>query len=122
LKDYFAKYTRTYKNHKNTCVESVIVNCQFQLFLDNMVLANQNAKLTGPDQGFLVSPPRPHTKALGTRLRRWHKALDETQRVIRILFLDFRKAFDLIDHNKLLENMCNIGVRPALVEWFLPRF
>jgi hypothetical protein len=26
-----------------------------QLFLDNMVLANQNAKLTGPDQGFLVS-------------------------------------------------------------------
>jgi hypothetical protein len=32
------------------------VNCQVQLFLDNMVLANQNAKLTGPDQGFLVSP------------------------------------------------------------------
>jgi hypothetical protein len=31
-------------------------NCQVQLFLDNMVLANQNAKLTGPDQGFLVSP------------------------------------------------------------------
>jgi hypothetical protein len=29
--------------------------CQVQLFLDNMVLANQNAKLTGPDQGFLVS-------------------------------------------------------------------
>ena len=32
------------------------INCQVQLFLDNMVLANQNAKLTGPDQGFLVSP------------------------------------------------------------------
>jgi hypothetical protein len=32
-----------------------------------MVLANQNAKLTGPDQGFFVSP-RPHMKALGTRL------------------------------------------------------
>jgi hypothetical protein len=30
--------------------------CQVQLFLYNMVLANQNAKLTGPDQGFLVSP------------------------------------------------------------------
>jgi hypothetical protein len=47
-----------------------MVNYQVQLFLDNMVLANQNAKLTRPDQGFLVSPPRPHTKALGTRLRR----------------------------------------------------
>jgi hypothetical protein len=69
LKDYFAKYTRTHKNHKNTYFEIVIVNCQVQLLFDNMVLANQNAKLTGPDQGFLVSPPRPHTKALGTRLR-----------------------------------------------------
>jgi hypothetical protein len=58
LKDYFAKHTRTHKNHKNTNVElllSLFVNCQVQLFLDNMVLANQNAKLTGPDQGFLVS-------------------------------------------------------------------
>ena len=30
--------------------------CQVLLFLDNMVLANQNAKLTGSDQGFLVFP------------------------------------------------------------------
>jgi hypothetical protein len=51
-------YTRTHKNHKNTNVELliVIVNCQVQLFLGKFVLANQNAKLTGPDQGFLVSP------------------------------------------------------------------
>ena len=34
------------------------------------------------------------------------------------MFLDFRKAFNLIDYNKLLENMCNIGVRPALIKWF----
>jgi hypothetical protein len=58
LKDYFAKHTRTHKNHKNTNVELLLstVNCQVQLFFDNMVLANQNAKLTGPDQGILVSP------------------------------------------------------------------
>ena len=57
LKDYFAKHTRTHKNHKNTNVELLLSTyCQVQLFLDNMVLANQNAKLTGPDQGFLVSP------------------------------------------------------------------
>ena len=34
-------------------------------------------------------------------------------KVIGIIFLDFRKAFDLIDHNVLLENCCKIGVRPA---------
>ena len=39
-------------------------------------------------------------------------------KVIRIVFLDFRKAFDLIDHNKLLETFIKIGVRPALVSWF----
>jgi hypothetical protein len=62
LKDYsFAKHTRTHKNHKNTNVELFIfVNCQVQLFLDNIVLAHQNAKLTGPDQGFLVSPSFSH--------------------------------------------------------------
>jgi hypothetical protein len=58
LKYYFAKHSRTHENHKNTNVELLIlstVNCQVQLILDNMVLANQNAELTGPDQGFLVS-------------------------------------------------------------------
>ena len=39
-------------------------------------------------------------------------------KVIRIVFLDFRKAFDLVDHNKLLETFTGIGVRPALVGWF----
>ena len=33
------------------------------------------------------------------------------------MFLDFRKAFDLIDQNKLLENMFNIAVRLALINW-----
>ena len=40
------------------------------------------------------------------------------QRVIRIVFLDFRKAFVLIDHNKLLENMKEMGVRSILIRWF----
>ena len=55
LKDYFAKHTRSHKNHKNTNVELLLSTAKLN-FLDNMVLANQNAKLTGPDQGFLVSP------------------------------------------------------------------
>ena len=45
-------------------------------------------------------------------------ALDEMQRVIRIVFLDFGKAFDLIDHNKLLENIKEMVVRSVLIRWF----
>ena len=46
-----------------------------------------------------------------------HKSMDEMERVIRIVFY-FCKAFDLIDHNKLLENMKEMGVRSILIRWF----
>ena len=38
--------------------------------------------------------------------------------MIRVIFLDFRKAFDLIDQNILLENMRAIGIRQSLIKWF----
>jgi hypothetical protein len=41
---------------KRLTLKDYFANLTIQLFLDNMVLVNQNAKLTGPDQGFLVSP------------------------------------------------------------------
>ena len=44
--------------------------------------------------------------------------MDEMQRMIRIVFLDFRKAFHLIDHNKLLENIKEMVVRSVLIMWF----
>ena len=34
------------------------------------------------------------------------------------MFLDYRKAFDLINRNVLLENFMQIGVRLAVVGWF----
>ena len=48
-------------------------------------------------------------------LHKWKNASDLSQQVIRIVFLDFRKTFDLIDHNVLLDNCCKIGVRPGLI-------
>lgn len=45
-------------------------------------------------------------------------AIDSTKKAIRIIFLDFRKAFDLNNHNKLLEPFFKIGVGRELVAWF----
>ena len=56
--------------------------------------------------------------ALLNLIHKWYKAMDITQRVIRVIFLDFRKAFDLIDQNILLENMRTIGIRQSLIKWF----
>jgi hypothetical protein len=41
---------------KRLTLKDYFANLTIQLFLDNMVLANQNAKLTGPDQGFSSLP------------------------------------------------------------------
>ena len=44
--------------------------------------------------------------------------MDTPNRIIRIIFLDFKKAFDPIDYNVLLKDMKSIGVRMALIKWF----
>ena len=55
--------------------------------------------------------------ALLNLLHNWYQALEKPKTVIRVLFLDFSKAFDLINHNKLLEDMKTLGVRDALIPW-----
>ena len=51
-------------------------------------------------------------------MQKWYEVMDTANRKVRIIFLDFKNAFDLIDHNILLENMKCIGVRMALIQWF----
>ena len=55
--------------------------------------------------------------ALVSLAHKWFSAMEEKEKVVRITFLDFRKAFDLIDHNRLLQNCEKIGVRPAVLAW-----
>ena len=51
-------------------------------------------------------------------LHKWYQAMETAKRVIRVTFLDFRKTFDLIDHNWLLKNFVDIGVRPGVIGWY----
>ena len=53
--------------------------------------------------------------ALINLLHHWFQALEKPKTAIRVLFLDSTKAFDLINHNKLLQDMEKIGVREALI-------
>ena len=56
--------------------------------------------------------------ALVYLVHNWYKNMDSMGKVVRVSLLDFRKAYDLINHNKLLENLMNIGVWPSLIRWF----
>jgi hypothetical protein len=51
-------------------------------------------------------------------MHKWYEVMDTANRIIRMIFLEFKKAFDLIDHTILLENMKCIDVRMALIKWF----
>ena len=56
--------------------------------------------------------------ALISQLQKWYLAMGNDEKVVRITFLDFRKDFDLIDHNRLLQNFNDIGIRQGLIRWF----
>ena len=47
----------------------------------------------------------------------WLEAVETTGRVVRVLMLDFRKAFDRVDHHILLTKLSNLGLPDFLVRW-----
>ena len=57
------------------------------------------------------------TFALIELLDTWGNATDTTDQSVRILLLDYSKAFDLIDHNILLHKLCSYGVPDVLLRW-----
>ena len=44
-------------------------------------------------------------------------ALDRGQCSIRIFFADFKKGFDLVDHNVVIEELQKLQVNPAIIRW-----
>jgi hypothetical protein len=67
-KDYFAKHSRTHKNHKNTNVELLIFKLSSSVIFRQYGVSQSECKIDRPRPGLSRASPRPHTKALGTRL------------------------------------------------------
>ena len=55
--------------------------------------------------------------AMADLFHSWLLALEAPKSAIRILFLDFRKAFDLVDHNILMEKVVQLGLPDILIGW-----
>ncbi len=47
----------------------------------------------------------------------WLEAVETTGSVVRVLMLDFRKAFDRVDHHILLTKLANLGLPDFLLKW-----
>jgi len=54
--------------------------------------------------------------ALVDMLHKWHKALDEEQSV-RVVFVDYAKAFDHVDHPTVMKKLAALGVPPIILRW-----
>ena len=46
----------------------------------------------------------------------WATALDKGRQV-DVIFLDFSKAFDKVNHAVLLQKLCNFGITGSLLQW-----
>lgn len=49
----------------------------------------------------------------------WLSYLDSPNKHLRLSFLDFSKAFDLIGHNVLIRKLVDLGVRRCLIPWII---
>ena len=84
--------------------------------LKHMVLSHKN--IIDPGQfGFI--PGSSTTFALISMFHHWLRATDGTGATVRTALLDFRKAFDLVDHNILVGKLHTLGVKPTTINWII---
>ena len=57
------------------------------------------------------------TDALGKMLYKWYEATDEPGTTVRALFLDYSKAFDLINHETLINKLVAMNLPAHIVRW-----
>jgi hypothetical protein len=59
------------------------------------------------------------TLALISYIHHWTETVDVSGRTVRALLTDYRKAFDLIDHNILRQKLQQIGIKPSVFNWIV---
>ena len=59
------------------------------------------------------------TLALISLIHHWTEIVDVRGRTVRALLTDYRKAFDLIDHNILCQKLGRIGIKPSVFNWIV---
>ena len=56
------------------------------------------------------------THALVSMIHNWHVSSDGNSAVIRVVLFDFRKAFDLIDHNILVRKLSDYDIPKHMLD------
>jgi hypothetical protein len=59
------------------------------------------------------------TLPLTSLIHRWTETVHARGGTVRALLTDYRKAFDLIDHNILCQKLQQIGIKPSVFNWIV---
>ena len=73
-------------------------------------------KVIVPNQ-FGAIPKSSTGQALTSMVHEWARATDGTGAAVRVVLLDYKKAFDLIDHQILVSNILSLSIPPGVARW-----
>jgi hypothetical protein len=83
-------------------------------FTLDSLLGEVSSKL---DTKQFAMPRKSTTQALVYLLHLHHAGLDVGHCYARLFFADFRKGFDLVNHNFIIGELRNLQVHPAIIRW-----
>ena len=90
--------------------EEYIIQNELKPKLLNIIDPNQFGFIPGSSTKF----------ALISMLHKWLAATaDGTSSTVRVILLDFKKAFDLVDHNILFAKLYSYGIKPTVLNWIV---
>ena len=110
------------KGNKNVCdnYRPVSLTCIASKLMESIVRDKimkfllENNYFTDKQYGFL--PGRTATLQLLRVLDEWSEAIDNNQ-MIEVIYMDFKKAFDSVPHQRLLHKLHHIGIKGQLHDW-----
>ena len=86
----------------------------FESLVGRWMLEAINDKLDRKQFGAIRGRSTSH--ALVDMMHIWHRAMDE-RKSARVLFVDYAKAFDRVDHPTVIRKLAALGVPPILLRW-----
>ena len=75
-------------------------------------------RVIDPDQ-FGAIPKSSTTQALVSMVHKWLQATDGTGAAVRVVLFDYRRAFDLIDHNLVVNKILDLSIPSGVAHWVI---
>ena len=100
-------------NYRSISLLPIPAKC-LERIVHSVIYDHVSPFLSGWQHGF-VKGRSCETQLISTH-HQWATALDQGRQV-DVVFLDFSKAFDKVNHAVLLQKLCNFGISGSLLQW-----